>query len=115
MTTSLNARLPGYRQPPSTRPYAEAPEPTVLREGDPLRHVSEIRRMKEFAGRSRFKAPVSDDFARGMLASGHDPAQDKKPLAQIRVVLASVILGLTSRCTHPKTDGSQGRDVRDRD
>lgn len=97
MTTSfLNTRPPEYRQPVDTPGQCEIPGATRELETGPVRHACEVQRMKDFAGRHRFQAPVADDFARGMLAPGHDPVDGNRP---IRGSLASVILGLRSLCT----------------
>jgi hypothetical protein len=44
--------------------------------GASTEHVVEARRMKAFAGQCKFKAPVADDFSRGMLADGQGPASN---------------------------------------
>ncbi len=36
-------------------------------------HAAEARRMRAFAGQSKFQAPVADDFSRGMFADGQSP------------------------------------------
>lgn len=104
-TSSLNTRQMEYWQPVSIRTHGETPEPTQERETVLVRHASEIQRMKDFAGRHRFQAPVADDFARGMLPAGQGPVHDTGSLVDVRGALASVMLGLRSLCT-----GQRGED-----
>lgn len=44
-----------------------------------LVHSHKIQRMKDFAGRRRFQAPVSDDFSRGMLSTRLSPGENAEP------------------------------------
>ncbi|WP_286839178.1 MULTISPECIES: hypothetical protein [Pseudomonas] len=104
-TSSLNTRQMEYWQPVSIRTHGETPEPTQERETAPIRHASEIQRMKDFAGRHRFQAPVADDFARGMLPPGHGTRDDTDPVVHVRGALASVMHGLRSLCTGQRAEG----------
>lgn len=97
-TSSLNTRHMGYGHPVSVRTHGETPEPTQERDTASVRHASEIQRMKDFAGRHRFQAPVADDFARGMLPPGQGPIDDTGSFVHVRGALASVMLGLRSLC-----------------
>ena len=97
-TSSLSICQPEYWQPASTQRECEMPEPARENEASPLRHASEIQRMKNFAGQRRFQAPVADDFARGMLAPGQTPVDETRTPVEVRGTLASVILGLRSLC-----------------
>lgn len=107
---SLNAPQPEYRQPVSTRLHDETPDITRESETGLLHHACEIQRMKAFAGRHRFQAPVADDFARGMLPAGRGPVDDTRSLTHIRGALASVILGLKSLCTGQRAEGCRVSD-----
>jgi hypothetical protein len=44
-----------------------------------LVHTHKIQRMKDFAGRRRFQAPVSDDFCRGMLSAKQSAGENAEP------------------------------------
>lgn len=50
--------------------------------------------MKVFAGQRQFQAPVADDFARGMPASGQANNTGESPLNYAGRVLAALINGL---------------------
>ena len=93
-----------YRQPVSIPAHGETPEPRQEREIAPIRYASEIQRMKDFAGRHRFQAPVADDFARGMLLTGQGPRDDTGSVVHVRGALASVMLGLRSLCTGQRAE-----------
>ena len=73
--------------------------------------------MKDFAGQRRFQAPVADDFARGMLAPGQD--QDRgggaQPLASLRGVMVSVMVGLRSLCSGQKAENNRAAPPHHRD
>lgn len=111
MTTSLNAHQPQYQQPVSAR----VEKPACAKDQVPFRHACEIQRMKDFAGRRRFQAPVADDFARGLLAPGQDQVVHTTSLAQVRGALASVVLGLRTLCAGPKPADNSQRNVVGRD
>ena len=98
-TSSLNARQPEYRQLASTQSHREVPAATREKEASPQHHACEIQRMKEFAGRQRFQAPVADDFTRGLLPPGQGKLDESRSPLPMRRTLASVILGLRSLCT----------------
>jgi hypothetical protein len=102
--TSFNPRQPGYWQPVLPETHGEAPEPVREKNLQLLNHACEIQRMKAYAGLHRFQAPVADDFERGMLAPGQDLVSKPNSLAQFRGALASVILGLRTRCIGQKPD-----------
>ncbi|WP_258166700.1 hypothetical protein [Pseudomonas poae] len=78
--TSLNVR-----EPASARIHGEMPGSACEKD---------VQRMKDFVGLHRFQAPVADDFARGMVVSGHGGGAETNLLSPIRGALASVILGL---------------------
>lgn len=102
--TSFNPRQPGYWQPVRPATHGETPKPAGENPPQLLDHACEIQRMKAFAGLHRFQAPVADDFVRGMLAPGQDLVTKPNSLAQFRGALASVILGLRTRCAGQKPD-----------
>lgn len=99
-TSSLNTRQPECWQPASTQRHCEVPKPTRESEASPLRHACEIQRMKDFAGRHRFQAPVADDFMRGMLPAVQGSVDESRP----RSTLASVILGLRNLCVGQRAE-----------
>jgi hypothetical protein len=80
-----------------------------------LRHAHEVQRMKDFAGRRRFQAPVADDFARGMLAPGQDRKKDTQPVVRIYGALTSVILGLKALCNVQQADDNPTAGSRESD
>lgn len=97
-TTSFNTRSPGYGESYGT-PCAATDKKTDASLRDA--YAFETQRMKEFAGRRRFQAPVADDFARGMLP-GPAAAPDVAPPQPVRAKLASVMLGLKALCSGRK-------------
>ncbi|MFL1416652.1 hypothetical protein ACI77M_10590 [Pseudomonas fildesensis] len=111
-TTSFNARQPEYR--PLVGTLAGAGTSELADEKDPahVRHSDEIQRMKDFAGRRRFQAPVADDFARGMLEPGHDLMDRVQPSKHVRGALAAVIVGLRALCGGQKAQGNPADDSR---
>ncbi|WP_455911311.1 type III secretion protein [Pseudomonas putida] len=50
----------------------------VLPAAPPNGYSAEVQRMKAFAGQCKFRAPVADDFARGMLAPGEASRNESK-------------------------------------
>lgn len=108
--TSFIAPQAGYAQPVSTRSHGETPGLNGEKDPKRLHHFSEVQRMKDFAGRQRFQAPVADDFARGMLAPGQDVVAEKPRLAQLHGVLIASILGFKALCT-TQCDGDHKRDA----
>ena len=71
--------------------------------------------MKDFAGQRRFQAPVADDFARGMLVPGQELGRDAQPLASLRGVMVSVMIGLRSMCSGQKAENNRAAPPHDRD
>lgn len=72
----LNSRLafhgcyPGERSPVSN--VSEQPAHDALCAALSNAHAQEAQRMKALSGQRKFRAPVAEDFARGMLAPGHE-------------------------------------------
>lgn len=114
-STSFNARQSGYRQSASDQTHAEAQEPTCDKAPAQILHAYETQRMKDFAGQRRFQAPVADDFARGMLAPGQELGRDAQPLASLRGVMVSVMIGLRSMCSGQKAENNRAAPPHDRD
>lgn len=50
----------------------------LLPAAPPNRYAAEVQRMKALAGQCKFRAPVADDFARGMLAPGEASRNESK-------------------------------------
>lgn len=94
-TASFNACQPECRAAGTQRP-AEVSETACETDCSQIRHAREIQRMKEFAGRRRFQAPLADDFARGMLAVGQDRNESAEPRVHVRGALESVMVGFES-------------------
>jgi hypothetical protein len=66
--------------------------------------------MKDFAGVSRFQAPVPEDFQRGMQAPAHALKCNKQPTASAHGALASVILGFKAFYTGQDVEGKPADD-----
>lgn len=60
------------------------------------RYAAETLRMKAFASRRKFQAPVADDFVRGMFAPGHPEHPDATLQRQTSGVWAALINALTA-------------------
>lgn len=90
-STSFHPSQPGYRElflsnrdgdPSVSRDDITTSEPLAPEDV----HAVETRRMRDFAGQRKFRAPVEADFSSGMLATGQVQGEDAKPLKYFRLI-----------------------------
>lgn len=63
-------------------------------------YAAETQRMKAFAGQRQFRAPVADDFTRGMQAPTQVEGSSAPPLKRVGNVPGGLIAGLASLWRH---------------
>ena len=63
-------------------------------------YAAETQRMKAFAGQRQFRAPVADDFTRGMQAPAQVAGASAPPLKRVSKVPGGLVAGLASLWRH---------------